>query len=109
VLTGQKAQPPKSDARFYLRDGSVTDEATWSAKQDDPAYLQVDKTTLPNGLWVSTIWIGVDGVPPSNPPSIFETVVFDDAVKKSVDRSRTATTFRQLEDEVNELPKSKRS
>jgi hypothetical protein len=57
---------------------------------NDPAYLQVDKTTLPNGLWVSTIWIGVDGVPPSNPPSIFETVVFDDAIKKGVDRSRTA-------------------
>ena len=90
ALTGQKPQPPKGDARFYLRDGSVTDEATWSAKQDDPAYLQVDKTTLPNGLWVSTIWIGVDGVSPSN-PSIFETAVFDDAIKKVVDRSRTAT------------------
>jgi hypothetical protein len=69
---------------FTLRDGQATDEATWATKQDDPEYIQVDKTTLPNGLWVSTIWMGVDD-------SIFETVVFDDSIKKGLDRARSAT------------------
>jgi len=85
---------PDANARpkFYLRDGSLADERVWEDKQGDPAYVQIDKATIPSGYWVSTIWVGIDHDPsPAGPPLIFETVVFEESTKKSVDRARYAT------------------
>jgi len=37
---------------------------------------RVAETTLPNGRWVSTVWLGLDHSFGSGPPLIFETMVF---------------------------------
>ena len=39
-------------------------------------YKRVRETTLPDGKWVSTIWIGLDYNYGDGPPLIFETMVF---------------------------------
>ncbi|MGN6651025.1 hypothetical protein [Trinickia sp.] len=64
---------------YYLRDGTPTDVETWRALQGDAGYAQIEKTTLPNGRWISTIWLGVQhqSVPSPGTPELFETVVFD--------------------------------
>jgi len=40
-------------------------------------------TTLPNGRWVSTVWLGLDHCFGDGPPVIFETMVF--TTKESLD------------------------
>lgn len=37
---------------------------------------RVAETTLPNGRWVSTVWLGLNHQFGSGPPLIFETMVF---------------------------------
>lgn len=37
---------------------------------------RVAETTLPDGKWVSTVWLGIDHSFGSGPPLIFETMVF---------------------------------
>lgn len=37
---------------------------------------RVAETTLPNGRWVSTVWLGLDHQYGDGPPLIFETMVF---------------------------------
>jgi hypothetical protein len=37
---------------------------------------RVAETTLPNGRWVSTVWLGIDHAFGQGPPLIFETMVF---------------------------------
>lgn len=61
---------PDANARpkFYLRDGSLADERVWEDKQGDPAYVQIDKATIPSGYWVSTIWVGIDHDPSPDVP-----------------------------------------
>lgn len=68
-----------STTRFFLRDGSPVDEATWRGRHADPAYIRVAETTLPSQLWVSTVWTGVDH-DGNEPALIFETAVFDPTV-----------------------------
>jgi hypothetical protein len=36
----------------------------------------VAETTLPDGTWVSTVWLGIDYNFGTGPPLIFETMVF---------------------------------
>lgn len=71
--------------RYVLRDGSVTDEQTWARKQGDAAYVQLAKTSLASGRWVSTLWLGID------PPGLFETAVFDAATKQPLAKETYAT------------------
>jgi hypothetical protein len=45
--------------------------------EDDVQHKRVNETTLPNGLWVSTVWLGLDHRhDDSGPPLIFESMVF---------------------------------
>ena len=43
----------------------------------NPTYKRVAETTLPNGLWISTVWMGLDHNWGAGPPLIFETMVFE--------------------------------
>lgn len=40
------------------------------------SYKRVAETTLPDGTWISTVWIGLDHSFGEGPPLIFETMVF---------------------------------
>jgi hypothetical protein len=49
----------------------------WAASYETRASdKRVAETTLPNGRWVSTVWLGLDHSFRSGPPLIFETMVF---------------------------------
>src|SRR4051812_19500118 len=62
--------------RFYLRNGSPTDRATWERKQSDGAYVRVAETVIPGHGWLSTVWTGVDATK-SPSPLIFESKMFN--------------------------------
>jgi hypothetical protein len=80
---------------FYRRDGTpCPDEMEW-AKQfsRDHAQKRVRETILSNGLWVSTVWIGIDHAFNNGPPMIFETMVFPskERLGEDLDMERYAT------------------
>ena len=66
-------------AMYYDRDGKpVEDTAAWGALFEDRAYQRVARTVLPNGILISTVWLGIDhNFSGKGPPIIFETMVFD--------------------------------
>lgn len=60
----------------------------------DPNYKVVKQETLPNGLWISTVWTGFNyGYLLSGPPLIFETMVFskEDPSCEDLDQARYPT------------------
>ncbi len=62
---------------FYDKDGTPLDQTlAWAKKYEDPEYKRVAETTLPDGKWVSTVWLGLDHQYGEGPPLIFETMVF---------------------------------
>jgi hypothetical protein len=42
----------------------------------DEKYKRVAQTALPDGKWVSTVWLGLNHAWNGGPPLIFETMVF---------------------------------
>ena len=60
----------------------------WSKLLNDKVYQRVAETTLPSGVWISTVWLGLDhrhggfGL-----PLIFESMAFDPS-KPETDTSR---------------------
>jgi hypothetical protein len=72
--------------QFYDIDGKPIDTVEWGHLAVNPRYCRVARTQL-GKVWVSTVWIGFEqralGVlygedPVTNPPCIFETMVFPD-------------------------------
>ena len=63
---------------YYDRQGNqIADVLAWSLKRaKDPEYKCVAQTTLPDGKWVSTVWLGLNHNYGDGPPLIFETMVF---------------------------------
>lgn len=62
---------------YYDREGKPIDQTEWGEKFRDMDYKRVERTDLPNGIWVSTVWLGLDhGIFQDGPPVIFETMVF---------------------------------
>ena len=61
---------------YYDKDGSPMELFDWAAKFEDQIYKRVAETTLSNGTWVSTVWLGTDHSLGNGPPLIFETMVF---------------------------------
>ncbi len=78
--------------RYYWRDGTPATPTRDLTKSFDPEWLQamwqveeclgdldykrVAATVLPDGKWVSTVWLGLDHNWGDGPPVIFETMVF---------------------------------
>lgn len=98
---------------WYRRDGTPFDVPDHDADKEawveamtevenclkDLEYRRVAATLLPNGLWVSTVWVGLDmGVDFSEDgedykPLIFETMVFDENNKKTVVLGKQTRSF----------------
>lgn len=82
----------------YDKTGRPIDLATWCRLSEDLEYRRIGSTDLPDGSWVSTVWLGLDhsfsGV---GPPLIFETMVFGPARdekgrrEQSLDMARWST------------------
>lgn len=65
-------------ADYYDRDGRPMTLMEWaSAFETRMEKKRVAETTLPNGRWVSTVWLGLNHAFGNGPPLIFETMVFD--------------------------------
>lgn len=62
---------------LYGRDGKpIHDLEAIAEDANDPKYWVIARTTLPDGKFVSTIWLGLDHNAGEGPPLIFETMVF---------------------------------
>jgi hypothetical protein len=77
---------------WYDKKGRAIDMAEASRLLEDPNYKGVKEDTLPNGKWVSTVWIGLDHQFGNGPPLIFETMVFSKKGNwQELDRDRYST------------------
>ena len=65
---------------YYDRQGNPLKLMEWMKLFDDPkdrmAKKRVTETTLADGKWISTVWLGLDHSFGAGPPLIFETMVF---------------------------------
>jgi hypothetical protein len=79
---------------YYDRKGSLMTVAEFCAAIARREYQRVAETTLTNGLWVSTVWLGLDHSFGFGPPLIFETMVFPSRENMSeLDCDRYSTEF----------------
>lgn len=74
-------------SKWYWRDGALAIDSEhdpeWLSKMSDLEkklgdrdYRVVKQETLPNGRFISTVWLGLDHQWGTGPPLIFETIVF---------------------------------
>jgi hypothetical protein len=62
---------------YYDRQGNPLTLMEWASMFETRGdQKRVAETTLPNGRWVSTVWLGLDHSFGGGPPLIFETMVF---------------------------------
>ena len=64
-------------SEYFNRKGRPISKTEYFKLHADDEYRWVAETTLPDGKWVSTVWLGRNHAPDDNsPPLIFETLVF---------------------------------
>jgi hypothetical protein len=86
-------------ARYYRRDGTpYPDLIAWGRGLEEDSKRRVAETTLPDGKWVSTVWLGVclsfHGIDDADDRHlIFETMVFpsEEGPLHELDQDRYAT------------------
>ena len=61
---------------YFDKNGQPLDLDTWCQLLHDMAYKRIAETTLPNGRWVSTVWLGLDHQWGNGSRLIFESMVF---------------------------------
>ena len=61
---------------YYNKKGEPIASDEWVRLLEDPAYQRIKQTVLPNGKWVSTVWLGLNYQYGNGPPLVFETMVF---------------------------------
>lgn len=101
---------------FYDRDGKpIHDLTTWGKKLGDQDYKRVASTMLPDGTWISTVWIGLDHrFNDDGPPLIFESMAFRgsesdlDCERYSTEAEAIAGHARMVEKWSNPQPLIKR-
>lgn len=80
---------------YFDRKGKPITLEEWSRLFEDWNYKRIMESRLPDGKWISTVWLGLDhGIDESN-PIIFETMVFefktDKKLGESLDTDRYST------------------
>ena len=64
-------------SEYYDRQGNPLTLKQWASNFETRGdQKRVAETTLPNGRWVSTVWLGRNHQYGDGPPLIFETMVF---------------------------------
>ena len=61
---------------YYDRQGRLIGLHEWAELSSDDGYKRVIETTLFDGTWISTVWLGIDHQFGDGTPLIFETMVF---------------------------------
>lgn len=59
---------------YYDMDGNPIDMEQWVYQFEKNK--RIDETHLPGGVWVSTVWLGLNHQYGNGPPLIFETMIF---------------------------------
>ena len=84
------------DNRYFKRDGTPYTGKNalldWGRDMGNPVYKIVKQEELPNGKWVSTVWLGLNHSWNDGSPLIFETMVFkskDDYSDEDMERYST--------------------
>lgn len=66
---------------YYAKNGDEITMEQWGKLLGDMEYKRVGEDHLPDGRWISTVWLGLDHSwaldGPDTPILIFETMVFD--------------------------------
>ena len=85
-------------SRYYDRQGHPMTLLQWAQSIETRIQeKRVAATTLPNGRWVSTVWLGLDHSFGAGPPLIFETMVFtSEADLSELDCDRYSTEAEAL-------------
>ncbi len=60
----------------FDKEGKPINLMEWAKLCEDPTYRRIEKTTLSNGKWISTVWLGLNHNYGRGKPLIFETMVF---------------------------------
>ena len=78
---------------WFDREGKPIDTLTAARYMEDINYKRVAQTSLKDGTWISTVWLGLDHSFGEGPPLIFETMVFPDSANSAAeeDMERYAT------------------
>ena len=78
---------------YYDRQGYSMPANEWAESFGKQSYKRVAETTLPDGKWVSTVWLGLDHrFGDDGLPLIFETMVFNSKVTmQELDVARYST------------------
>ena len=64
-------------SEYFNRKGRPISKTKYFELHADDEYRRVAETTLPDGKWISTVWLGRNyNFADDSPPLIFETVVF---------------------------------
>lgn len=61
---------------YYDRDSTPITRLQWARDLENRSKVRVAETTLADGTWISTVWLGLDHQFDAGPPLIFETMVF---------------------------------
>jgi len=61
---------------YYNKKGKPITLEEWGKLHNNPKYKRIRETTLSNGKWVSTVWLGINHSFQENYVLIFETMVF---------------------------------
>ena len=62
---------------FYNRQGNPITPSEADSLLIDINYKRILETTLPDGKWISTVWLGINHQFGNGPILIFETMVFN--------------------------------
>lgn len=62
--------------RYYNKEGKEIDQVEWVKLFGNFEYTVIKQEILPNGKWVSTVWLGLNHNFGEGKPLIFETMVF---------------------------------
>lgn len=63
---------------YYNKKGEAIGTGEWNKLLGDVEYKVIQQDVLPNGKWVSTVWLGLDHSFNGGKPLIFETMVFSE-------------------------------
>src|SRR5262245_17632735 len=79
--------------QIYDREGQPITIEQWAVLIGDLNYIKVAENTLPDGMWISTVWLGINHrFLHKGPPLIFETGVFRSKDNlESMDQRRYST------------------
>ena len=80
---------------YYDRQGKPMAMLDWAEALSDINNKRVAEATLPNGYWISTVWLGIDHSFGHGLPLIFETMVFPH--NKQDDGGKGVTNWGELD------------